>query len=76
MAYYNTATINTFVRVRPRPHDVDVQLLHAAPALVGEEYPITIQVRNNDSRIFAIVGDFLLQPADNDTGKWTLQTLP
>jgi hypothetical protein len=72
----NTATINTFVRVRPRLHDIDVQLLHAAPALVGEQYPITIQVRNNDSRIFAIVGDFLLQPAENDTGKLTPQTLP
>lgn len=69
MADQTTATINAFVRVRPRPHDIVVQFLHAAPALVGEQYPIAIQVRNNDSRTFAIAGDFLLQPAENDTGK-------
>lgn len=75
IADQNTTTINISIRVRPRPHNINVWLLHAAPALVGEQYPITIQVKNNDTRIFAIGGDFLLQPTENDSGKRTFQAI-
>ncbi|KAI0079255.1 hypothetical protein K474DRAFT_1617849 [Panus rudis PR-1116 ss-1] len=50
--------------VRHRPHVVHVSLAHHAPAYLGEEYPIVIDVTNGDDRDLDIVVDVLLQPTE------------
>ncbi|KAF7792767.1 hypothetical protein EIP86_003865 [Pleurotus ostreatoroseus] len=52
------------VTVRHRPHNVQVSLSHQAPAYVGEEYPIVIEVINADDRTLEITTDVLLQPSE------------
>lgn len=52
--------------VRHRPHKVEVNISHHAPALIGEEFPICINVKNFDDRDMDIVVDALLQPTEID----------
>ena len=54
------------VRVRYSSHRVQVSLSHNGPAYIGEEFPIEINVTNNDDRELAIVVDVLLQPTEID----------
>ncbi|KAF9809102.1 hypothetical protein IEO21_07571 [Rhodonia placenta] len=58
--HYSTVT------VRHRPHKVEVNISHHAPALIGEEFPICINVKNFDDRDMDIVVDALLQPTEID----------
>lgn len=39
---------------------------HQAPAFVDEEYPIVIEVTNNDDRDMDVLVDVLLQPTEID----------
>lgn len=50
--------------MRLRPHEVHVSLSHVAPAYLGEEYPISIEVTNMDSKELDVVADALLQPTE------------
>ncbi|KAJ3553164.1 hypothetical protein NM688_g3760 [Phlebia brevispora] len=60
----DSQTTLSSVTVRHRPHNVQVSLSHNAPAYVGEEYPITIEVINADDRTLEITTDVLLQPSE------------
>ncbi|KAH7883282.1 Gryzun, putative trafficking through golgi-domain-containing protein [Phlebopus sp. FC_14] len=54
------------VVVRHRPHELHISFSHQQPALLDEEYPITIEITNNDDRHLDIVVDVLLQPTEVD----------
>ncbi|KAH9942206.1 Foie gras liver health family 1-domain-containing protein [Epithele typhae] len=54
------------VRVRFRPHQIQVTIVHEGPAYLGEEFPIEINVTNVDDRELDVVVDVLLQPSDID----------
>lgn len=60
----DSTNANLFHSVRHRPHNVQVSLTHQAPAYVGEEYPIVIEVINTDDRTLEITTDVLLQPSE------------
>lgn len=53
-----------FGSVRHRPHHVQVSLKNEAPAYLGEEFPITLDVTNIDDRELDISVDILLQPTE------------
>ncbi|KIK09233.1 hypothetical protein K443DRAFT_671719 [Laccaria amethystina LaAM-08-1] len=55
-----------FTAITHVPHQLDVSLVHHAPAFLDESYPIVVQVTNTDSRTFDIVVDILLQPTEID----------
>ncbi|KII95624.1 hypothetical protein PLICRDRAFT_662357 [Plicaturopsis crispa FD-325 SS-3] len=54
------------VTVRHRPHNLRVSVTHNAPAYLDEEYPILIDITNEDDRELDIAVDVLLQPSDID----------
>ena len=54
------------VRVHYRSHRVQVVLSHHGPAYLGEEFPIEIDVTNNDDRELDVTVDVLLQPTEID----------
>lgn len=54
------------VRVRHRPHQVEVAISHEGPAYIGEEFPIEINITNQDDRELEVVLDVLLQPTEID----------
>ncbi|KAH9915858.1 Gryzun, putative trafficking through golgi-domain-containing protein [Fomitopsis serialis] len=54
------------VVVRHRPHKVQVSVTYNAPAYIGEEFPITIDVSNQDDKEMEMVVDALLQPTEFD----------
>ena len=57
---------HTGVRVRYRSHHIQVSISHAGPAYIGEEFPIEIDVTNNDDRELDVTVDVLLQPTEID----------
>ncbi|KAH9855996.1 Gryzun, putative trafficking through golgi-domain-containing protein [Lenzites betulinus] len=54
------------VKVRYRPHQVQVAISHEGPAYIGEEFPIEINITNQDDRELDVVLDVLLQPTEID----------
>ncbi|KAF8070400.1 Foie gras liver health family 1-domain-containing protein [Lyophyllum atratum] len=54
------------VNVRYRSHTLAVSLTHESPAYLNEEYPITINITNADSRLLDVVVDVLLPPTEID----------
>ncbi|KAI0724685.1 Gryzun, putative trafficking through golgi-domain-containing protein [Fomitopsis betulina] len=54
------------VTVRHRPHKVHVSVTYNAPAYIGEEFPIVIDVSNQDDKELEMVVDALLQPTEYD----------
>ncbi|KAI0753080.1 Foie gras liver health family 1-domain-containing protein [Daedaleopsis nitida] len=52
------------VRVRYRSHRVQVAIEHDGPAFIGEEFPIEINVTNQDDRELDFIIDVLLQPTE------------
>lgn len=54
------------VWVRHRPHQVEVAISHEGPAYIGEEFPIEINITNQDDRELEVVLDVLLQPTEID----------
>ncbi|TFY61713.1 hypothetical protein EVJ58_g4338 [Rhodofomes roseus] len=54
------------VVVRHRPHKVQVSVTYNAPAYIGEEFPITVGVSNQDDKEMEMIVDALLQPAELD----------
>ncbi|KZT72294.1 hypothetical protein DAEQUDRAFT_722961 [Daedalea quercina L-15889] len=54
------------VAVRHRPHKVEVSVTYNPPAYIGEEFPITIGVSNQDDKEMEMVVDALLQPTEFD----------
>ncbi|KAI0261262.1 Gryzun, putative trafficking through golgi-domain-containing protein [Gloeopeniophorella convolvens] len=54
------------VSVRYRPHQLQVSFTHQSPAYLDEEYPIVIDITNEDDRPLDVVLDVLLQPAEID----------
>lgn len=54
------------VRVRYRSHKVQVAISHDGPAYIGEEFPIDINITNEDDRELEVVLDVLLQPTEID----------
>ncbi|KAF9228502.1 hypothetical protein BS17DRAFT_773840 [Gyrodon lividus] len=54
------------VTVRHRPHQLAISFSHQELALLDEEYPITIEITNNDDRHLDVDVDVLLQPAEVD----------
>ncbi|KAF9243228.1 Foie gras liver health family 1-domain-containing protein [Melanogaster broomeanus] len=54
------------VIVRHRPHQLAISFSHPEPALLDEEYPITIEITNIDDRHLDVVVDVLLQPSEVD----------
>lgn len=45
---------------------VNLEISHNAPACIDENYPITVEVTNNDTQELDIVVDILLQPTEVD----------
>lgn len=58
-------------RVKPRPHEISIKLSHAATAYLDEPYPITVDVTNEDDRDLLFTMDALLQPGEDNTGRFT-----
>lgn len=58
--------ILTLPSVRYRPHRVQVSLVHQSPAYLDEEYPIVINIINEDDRPLDVLLDVLLQPTEID----------
>ncbi|KAI0669719.1 Gryzun, putative trafficking through golgi-domain-containing protein [Trametes maxima] len=54
------------VRIHYRSHQVQVAISHDGPAYIGEEFPIDINIRNEDDRELDVVLDVLLQPTEID----------
>ncbi|OCH86086.1 hypothetical protein OBBRIDRAFT_890731 [Obba rivulosa] len=54
------------LHIHHRPHKIQVSLAHHAPAYLGEEYPIVVEVCNTDERELDMVMDVLLQPTEYD----------
>jgi hypothetical protein len=52
--------------VHYRPHKLRVSLTHQSPAYLDEEYPVVINIANDDYRTLDVVIDVLLQPTDID----------
>ncbi|KAI0090763.1 Gryzun, putative trafficking through golgi-domain-containing protein [Irpex rosettiformis] len=50
--------------VKLRPHVIRVSISHIAPAYLGEDYPIVIEVTNLDSKELDVAADALLQPTE------------
>ncbi|KAK2463095.1 hypothetical protein APHAL10511_004750 [Amanita phalloides] len=50
--------------VKHRPHDIRLSISHEAPAYIDEEYPIEINVTNDDTREMDITVDILLLPSE------------
>ncbi|KIY46190.1 hypothetical protein FISHEDRAFT_47894 [Fistulina hepatica ATCC 64428] len=65
-------TMSSSVTVSHRPHDVRVSFKHNAPAYLGEEYPIVVEVTNADYRVLDIVLDILLQPTEEAVNSITV----
>lgn len=64
---------HTAVRVRYRSHRILVDISHHGPAYLGEDFPMEINVTNQDDKELDIVVDVLLQPTEIDeAGKSTL----
>ncbi|KAG9036541.1 hypothetical protein FRB95_008596 [Tulasnella sp. JGI-2019a] len=53
--------------VRPKPHLIRVRFDHQSPAFVGEEYPVAVEIVNNDKRDLEVVVDVLLQPVEDES---------
>ncbi|KAI6046343.1 Gryzun, putative trafficking through golgi-domain-containing protein [Pisolithus marmoratus] len=51
---------------RHRPHQLSVSFSHQQQALLDEEFPVTVEIVNNDDRPLDVVVDILLQPAEVD----------
>jgi hypothetical protein len=49
-----------------RPHRLRVSLTHQSPAYLDEEYPVVINVINEDYRPLDVLLDVLLQPTEID----------
>lgn len=60
-----------FYSVRHRPHQVLVSLSHQSPAYLDEDYPITIEITNEDDRELDLIVDVLLQPTEIDDAGMT-----
>ena len=52
--------------MRYRSHRIQVSISHDGPAYIGEEFPIEIDVTNNDDRELDVTVDVLLQPTEID----------
>ena len=57
---------HTAVKVRWRNHRIQVAISHDGPAYIGEEFPIEINITNEDERELDVVLDVLLQPTEID----------
>lgn len=60
--------ISYYYRVKRRPHRLQVEFTHHAPAYLDEHYPIMLEVTNIDDRELEISVDVLLQPGEDDSG--------
>ena len=47
-----------------------VSFSHHSPAYLDEQYPIVVNITNNDERELAISLDVLLQPGDDGSGEY------
>lgn len=56
--------------VRPKPHLLQVHFDHQSPALLGEKYPVLVDILNDDERDLEVVVDVLLQPAEDESGTY------
>jgi hypothetical protein len=56
-------------RVMAKPHVLDISLASAAPAYMEEQFPITVEIRNDDSRAFDVWIDVLLYPTEDPSGE-------
>ncbi|KAI0767041.1 Gryzun, putative trafficking through golgi-domain-containing protein [Fomes fomentarius] len=57
---------HTAVRVRYRSHRILVDISHDGPAYLGEDFPMEINVTNQEDKELDIVVDVLLQPTEID----------
>lgn len=64
LMYSTYAVANVAGSVRNKPHRIDVAVTHHAPAYLGEEFPVTVDVTNVDDRDFDVVVDVLLHPLE------------
>ncbi|KAI0943837.1 hypothetical protein AcV7_001818 [Taiwanofungus camphoratus] len=58
--HYSTAT------VRHRPHQVHISLSHYSPAYLIENFPINMEITNEDDRELDVIVDILLQPTESE----------
>ena len=55
-----------------RPHElqVDVRIEHSLPSYIDEEFPIHVEIVNNDRVPISLLLDALLQPGNDQAGEW------
>ena len=63
---YSRSDSNDSLSVSYRPHSLNVSLIHQVPAYLDEEYPIVINITNEDDRALDVILDILLQPSEID----------
>ncbi|TCD61939.1 hypothetical protein EIP91_007679 [Steccherinum ochraceum] len=56
--------VHSSVTIHNKPHRISVAVGHHAPAYLGEEFPIVVDVTNTDDRELEIVVDVLLHPLE------------
>ena len=64
--YSYLAYLSFFRRVNHRGHQLKISFHHDAPAYLDQDYPITVEVTNNDIRDLGVVVNILLQPTEID----------
>lgn len=72
----DVSVLSSKSRVVPKPHVLDVSVLESSPAYVEESFPVTIDVRNDDSRAMDVWIDVLLYPTEDQSGEHDLDCCP
>ena len=69
---FHSQIAHALCSVRHRPYSVSVKIEQHAPAYIGEDYPILIDITNTDDRSLEVTLDVLLQPTEvDDAGRET-----
>lgn len=55
--------------VRPKQLQVDLEIMHAAPAYLGEAFAVQVEVTNKEGVEVEVVLDLFLQPRDDNSGR-------
>lgn len=56
--------------MRPRKLDIGLDLVHASPAYLDEEYEVHVDVTNNDTIEVEVFLDMLLHPTAGEPGRF------
>lgn len=67
-----TKILSSFIT---RAHAIEVDISHSPSALIGENLPLTVNVRNTDDREVGVKLSVYLRPGDEDDGAYRVNNL-